>query len=63
MTRTEQLLSIGLLRVEDIHKKMNIQQDTLRYRIKRLGIIAFEKWWYTEEQLELIINYQIYIEP
>ena len=58
MTRTEQLLSIGLMRIEDIFKKTGINQDTVRYRIKTLGIIPFEKWWFDEYQLDLIINFE-----
>ena len=58
MTRTEELLSIGLMRIEDIFKKTGINQDTVRYRIKILGIIPFEKWWFDEYQLNLIINFE-----
>lgn len=60
MTRTEQLLSIGLLRIEDISKLINIGTDAIRYRIKLIGLVPFERWWYDEFQLEMIINYQIY---
>lgn len=60
MTRTEQLLSIGLLRIEDISKLIELETDAIRYRIKLIGLIPFERWWYDEFQLEMIINYQIY---
>lgn len=60
MTRTEQLLSIGLLRIEEISKLINLGTDTIRYRIKLIGIIPFERWWYDEYQLEIIRNYEIY---
>ena len=60
MTRTEQLLSIGLLIIEDIAKHINLGTKAVNYRIKLIGIIPFERWWYDEYQLEMIINYQVY---
>lgn len=51
MTRTEQLLSIGLLRIEEISKLINLGTDAIRYRIKLIGIIPFERWRYDEYQL------------
>jgi len=54
MTRTDELLSIGLLRIEDITKKLFLSKDTVRRRIVKLEIIPFEQWWYDEYQIELI---------
>lgn len=54
MSRTEELLSIGLIRISDISKKIIKDEDTIRYRIKKLGIIPFEKYWYDEYQIDLI---------
>lgn len=58
MNRTEELLSIGLMRISDIAKKIIKDEDTIRYRIKKLGIIPFEKWWYNEYQFDLIRNFE-----
>ena len=60
MTRTQELQSIGLLRINDIAEKIGIHKDTVRYRISILGIIPFEKWWYDEYHFEMIINFEIY---
>ena len=60
MTRTQELQSIGLFRINDIAEKIGIHKDTVRYRISILGIIPFEKWWCDEYQLEMIINFEIY---
>ena len=60
MTRTQELQSIGLYRINDIAEKIGIHKDTVRYRISILGIVPFEKWWYDEYQLEMIINFEIY---
>ena len=60
MTRTEEMLSIGLLRINHIAEKIEKHKDVVRYRIKRLGLLPFQKWWYDEYQLEMIINFEIY---
>ena len=60
MTRTQELQSIGLLRIDHIAEKIQKHKDTVRYRIFILGIVPFEKWWYDEYQLEMIINFEIY---
>ena len=60
MTRTQELQSIGLFRINDIAEKIGIHKDTVRYRISILGIVPFEKWWYDKYQLEMIINFEIY---
>jgi len=60
MTRTDELLSIGLLRIEDITKKLFLSEDTVRKRIVKLGIIPFEQWWYDEYQIELIKNCRLW---
>ena len=60
MTRTQELQSIGLLRIDHIAEKIGIHKDTVRYRMSILGIVPFEKWWYDEYQLEMIINFEIY---
>ena len=60
MTRSQELQSIGLLRIDHIAEKIGKHKDTVRYRISKLGIIPFERWWYDECQLEMIINFEIY---
>ena len=60
MTRTQELQSIGLLRIDHIAEKIQKHKGTVRYRISILGIVPFEKWWYDEYQLEMIINFEIY---
>ena len=60
MTRTQELQSIGLLRIDHIAEKIQKHKDTVKYRISILGLIPFEKWWYDEYQLEMIINFEIY---
>lgn len=60
MTRTQEMQSIGLFRLDHIAEKIQKHKDTVRYRISKLGIIPFEKWWYDEYQLEMIINFEIY---
>ena len=60
MTRIQGLQSIWLLRIDHIAEKIQKHKDTVRYRISILGIIPFEKWWYDEYQLEMIINFEIY---
>jgi len=59
MTRTNELLSIGLLRVVDIATKLFLSEDTVRRRIKKLEIIPFEQWWYNEYQIELIKDFRL----
>ena len=47
--------------IEELTKeKIQKHKDTVRYRISILGIVPFEKWWYDEYQLEMIINFEIY---
>jgi hypothetical protein len=60
MTRTQELQSIGLFRIDDIAEKIQKHKDVVRYRIKRLGLLPFEKWRYDEHRLEMIINFEIY---
>ena len=60
MTRTQELQSIGLFRIDHIAEKTQKHKDSVRYRISILGIVPFEKWWYDEHQLEMIINFEIY---
>lgn len=60
MTRAKELQSIGLLRINDIEIKTGIYREEVIYRISKLGIVPFEKWWYDEYQLEMIINFEIY---
>ena len=60
MTRTQELQSIGLLRIDHIAEKIEKHKDVVRYRIKHLGLLPFEKWRYDEYQLEMIINFEIY---
>lgn len=50
--------SIGLLRIIDIAKKLNLHKDTVAYRIKAIGIIATDRWWYDEYQIELIKDFE-----
>ena len=58
--RTEELLSIGFMRVSEIAEALFIHRDTVRYRIAKLGIVPFEKHWYNEHQIELIKFYETY---
>ena len=60
MTRTQELQSIGLFRIDHIAEKIQKHKGTVRYRISILGIVPFEKWWYDEYQLEMIINFENY---
>ena len=56
MTRTQELQSIGLFRIDDIAEKIQKHKHTVRYRISILGIIPFEKWWY-DEAIQRIKNH------
>ena len=44
-------------RISKIAEYLNLHKDTISYRIKELGIIATEKYWYDEYQIELIKDF------
>lgn len=50
--------SIGLFRVFEIAEKLNLHKDTVAYRIKTIGIIPTDRWWYDEYQIELIKDFE-----
>lgn len=50
--------SIGLLRIVDIAKKLNLDRKLVSKRIKAIGIIATDRWWYDEYQIELIKDFE-----
>lgn len=45
-------------RIKEIAEKHNIHTDTIRYRIRQLGIIPTAKWFYDEYQIELILDFE-----
>lgn len=45
-------------RVNEIAEMLKLHRDTVSYRIKELGIIATQKWWYDEYQIELIKDFE-----
>lgn len=45
-------------RVKEISEILGIHKDTISYRIKELGIIATDRWYYNEYQIELIKNFE-----
>lgn len=48
----------GYKNVKDISLILNFHKTTITYRIKELGIIATNRWWYDEYQIELIRNFE-----
>lgn len=56
--REPQYQSIGLLRIIDIAKKLNLHKGTVSYRIKTIDIIPTGRWWYDEYQIELIKDFE-----
>ena len=44
-------------RTSDIAKTPGLHKDTISYRIKELGIIATEKYFYDKYQIELIKDF------
>lgn len=44
-------------RTSDIAKTTGLHKDTISYRIKELGIIATEKYFYDKYQIELIKDF------
>lgn len=50
--------SIGLFRVFEIAEKLNLDRRLVSYRIKAIGIIATDKLWYDEYQIELIKDFE-----
>ena len=45
-------------RVNEIAEMLKLHRDTVSYRIKELGIVATQKWWYDEYQIELIKDFE-----
>ena len=44
-------------RISDIAKTTGLHKDTISYRIKELGIITTEKYFYDKYQIELIKDF------
>ena len=44
-------------KISDIAKTTGLHKDTISYRIKELGIIATEKYFYDKYQIELIKDF------
>ena len=44
-------------KISDIAKTLVLHKDTIAYRIKELGIIATEKYFYDKYQIELIKDF------
>jgi len=51
------LLMEGHKRVVEIAEMLNLNRDTITYRIKELGIIATNKRFYDDYQIELISDF------
>ena len=47
----------GYKKISDIAKTLGLHKDTISYRIKELGIIATEKYFYDKYQIELIKDF------
>lgn len=47
----------GYKKISDIAKTTGLHKDTISYRIKELGIIATEKYFYDKYQIELIKDF------
>lgn len=45
-------------RVSEIGEMLKLHKDTISYRIKELGIVATNKWWYDQYQIELIRDFE-----
>lgn len=45
------------MRIIGIYELLNLHKDVVSYRIKELGIIATNRWWYDMHQIELIRDY------
>lgn len=45
-------------RVNEIGETLGLHKDTISYRIKELGIVATNKWFYDEYQIELIKDFE-----
>lgn len=46
------------MRIIGISELLKLHTDTIRYRIKELGIIATNRWWYDIYQIELIKDFE-----
>lgn len=61
MQNSKTVLGIAMkdrMRVEEIGRFLGLHRDTISYRIKELGIIPTERWWYDNYQIELIKDFQ-----
>jgi len=45
-------------RIFEIAEMLKLHKDTISYRIKELGIVATNKLWYDEYQIELIKDFE-----
>ena len=45
-------------RVSEIAQLLKLHKDTISYRIKELSIIATDRWYYNEYQIELIKDFE-----
>lgn len=45
-------------RVSEIAQLLKLHKDTISYRIKKLSIIATDRWYYNEYQIELIKDFE-----
>lgn len=50
--------SIGLFRLFEIAEKLNLDRRLVSKRIKAIGIIATDRLWYDEYQIELIKDFE-----
>lgn len=50
--------SIGLFRLFEIAEKLNLDRKLVSKRIKEIGIIPTDRWWYDEYQMELIKDFE-----
>lgn len=56
--RTMDYKSCGLFRIFEIAKKLNLDRKLVSYRIKAIGIVATDRWWYDEYQIKLIKDFE-----
>lgn len=50
--------SIGLFRLFEIAEKLNLDRKLVSKKIKAIGIIPTDRWWYDEYQIELIKDFE-----
>lgn len=57
--RQNELRGIGYINVTEIAEKLFIHRVLVSIRIKKLELIPFERYYYSEEQIEMIKNYRL----